>query len=59
MIAKYLLTKEPQLINMQNEDGETSLFLASVAEHAEMVDLLLTFGADVTIKNNEGEAAVF
>ena len=36
-------------------EGETALHLASRNEHLEVVKLLIERGADINIKNNEGE----
>lgn len=53
-ILKYLLEKgaNPNATEMQ---GNTPLFIANFADNKKVQDLLITFGADKTIKNNKGE----
>ena len=52
-----LLAARGAEINCQDEDQETPLHWAADYGHAAAVKLLLTLGADTTIKNREGETA--
>lgn len=51
----YILMYAPQLVNLQNSYGYTALMQA---ESAEMVNLLLAFGADISLKNDFGCTAL-
>ena len=44
-------------INVQNKDGDTPLILAAKNDQVEIVDMLLTFGADVDELNDDGYSA--
>ena len=44
-------------INVKNKDGDTPLILAAKNDQFEIVDMLLTFGADVDELNEHGDAA--
>ena len=45
--------KSEDLINSKSYSGETALFLATVNGHVECVKLLMEFGADVNMMNDE------
>ena len=45
--------KSEDVINSKAYSGETALFLATVNGHIECVKMLMDFGADVNIMNNE------
>jgi ankyrin repeat protein len=49
-----LIEQDSSLINMQNKDGRTALFIVTDAGNIEAVRFLLEHGADVNIKNNDG-----
>lgn len=53
ILLKYLLDKgaNPNIIDFQ---GSTPLFVANFADNQEVIDLLLKFGADPSIRNNKG-----
>ena len=53
-----LLLKEHVDINIQNENGETALMLASKNDHIQVVELLLKEHADVNIQNQDGHTAI-
>ena len=53
-----LLLKEHVDINIQDENGETALMLASKNGHIQVVELLLKEHADVNIKNQDGHTAI-
>lgn len=48
--VKSLLEEDPALIMSTDEDGYTPLHRACYSNHTEIVDLLLSRGADVTAK---------
>ncbi|PKK66956.1 ankyrin, partial [Rhizophagus irregularis] len=52
-IVKYLLTDNNIDINLQDNFGETALFLASALGNAKIVKLLLRNNANPNICNNE------
>jgi len=45
-------------VNVRDEDGQTSLILASAAGHTDVVQLLLVNGANVNEKDNDGWTAI-
>ena len=45
-------------VNLQNSLGETSLFLASYDENVPVVSLLLEYGADPNIPDNNGNLPI-
>ena len=53
-----LLLKEHVDINIQDENGETALMLASKNGHIQVVELLLKEHADVNIQNQDGLTAI-
>lgn len=52
-VLKHLLEKgaNPNVTDMQ---GNTPLFVANFADNKSVIDMLVSFGADTTIKNNKG-----
>jgi ankyrin repeat protein len=46
-------------VNLQDEEGWTSLMYASFLNNKEIVELLLDAGGDVHIKNDNGTTALF
>ncbi len=52
---KLLLEKEPGLVNEKTGTGNTPLFFAVFGGHSEVVDFLISKGAEVSDKNNAGE----
>ena len=52
-----LLDREPQLLNTQEEDGQTPLHYAAFNGHSEIVKLLIDRGADTSITDNDGTTA--
>ena len=44
-----------QLLDAQNKAGDTALHLAVRAQHAPLVDALISAGADTSIQNNAGQ----
>lgn len=57
-IIALLMEKEPQLVNVQDQDGSTALHLASACGHLACVSLLLKSGADLTLRNAIGQTAL-
>ena len=58
-VISYLLEHlTPDSVNLQNDDGATSLHWACVNGHKDAVALLLKAGADPTIKNLTGRSSV-
>ena len=53
-----LLLKENADVNIQNENGWTSLMLASLNGHSQVVELLLKANADVNIQDEDGWTAL-
>lgn len=52
------LLLQPNLIEAQNPDGETALFLTCTFTKTDMLKMLLKAGANVQIKNKNGETAL-
>ena len=52
-----LLQADPGLAQAQTVAGETALHAAAAAGHADIVELLLAYGADVNAADNHGETA--
>jgi serine/threonine-protein phosphatase 6 regulatory ankyrin repeat subunit B len=40
-------------VNLQNKDGWTALMLASYHGHINIINLLINYGADVNLKDND------
>jgi hypothetical protein len=57
--ARELLNFQPSEINRKSLIGSTALMYAARNNHVEVVDLLLQFGADVSIKSHKGSTALF
>ena len=53
ILLKYLLEKGAD-VNIRDFQGSTPLFVANFADNKEVIDLLIKFGADVTIRNDKG-----
>lgn len=54
LVSVGLLIKyDPSLVNIQNIDGDTALHRAAIYKHFEIIDYLISKGADKTIKNND------
>jgi acyl-CoA-binding protein len=53
-IVKYILNKNPQLMNCQNNSQETPLHMAVVCEHWDVAGILINAGASFDIKDAEG-----
>jgi len=56
-VVKKLLESKFIEINTQNKLGDTALIAASIKGRAEVVQALVTAGADTCLKNNAGEDA--
>lgn len=54
---QVLLEKRPQEVNAQTDIGITPLMMAATEGHAESVRMLLKFGADLALKDDEGLTA--
>jgi len=54
--AKFILSKEPELVDSKSSTGEIPLCLAAGEGHAKMVKLLVSKGAGVRAKGYDGEA---
>jgi len=53
-LAQFILDDEETNPNLQDDQGQTSLYLAVLAGHPSIVKLLMSKNADPTIKNLEG-----
>ena len=53
ILLKYFLEKGAD-VNIRDFQGNTPLFVANFADNKEVIDLLLKFGADPTIRNDKG-----
>jgi len=56
-IARLLLDRDKNLLDMQDSEGQTALHYAASCGHRELVSLLISFGADVEVKDNDGITA--
>jgi len=57
-IIKLILDKKA-LVNMQNQEGNTALIIATILENYDAMELLCRYGADVNICNNNQETALY
>ena len=51
-VITTLLSKEPSIINDEDESGNTALHLAALNGHSKIIDILIDFGAGVDPRNN-------
>lgn len=56
-IAEYLIAKYPELLNSLDFDGNSCLHIAVKSEMKEMVELLVSKGANLNTQNTIGETA--
>ncbi len=56
-LVKYLVLKNPKMIQVQNSDGETVLFEAARYGMPDMADYLLSQGVIIELKNKKGYTA--
>jgi ankyrin repeat protein len=56
--AKEFLDKRPLLIESRDAHGQTPLHYAAVRGDLAMINILLTYGADVMAKDNDGRTAL-
>ncbi len=56
--ARLLLAKEPGLLNLRDEDGDTALLHATKAGHAEIVGFLIQQGADINALDSDRQTAL-
>ncbi|KAG6622120.1 TKL protein kinase [Phytophthora cinnamomi] len=54
-IVTMLLEKNGELVNFQDREGSTAMHLAASCGYLECVKTLLTFGADITLRNAIGQ----
>ena len=52
MCSKYKID-----FNKNNEDGQSPIHIAAASRHYRFIDILLKYGAEMTIKNTHGETA--
>lgn len=57
-LAKFLLENVACDVNLKNNKGETAFMIATESRNVNIIKLLRAFGADVTVKNNEGYTAI-
>jgi len=53
-ICKFILKTDPQVINIPNNIGDTPLHKAAGRAKPPMMEILLSFGADVMTQNQDG-----
>eukprot|EP00092_Neocalanus_flemingeri_P013663 GFUD01014736.1.p1 GENE.GFUD01014736.1~~GFUD01014736.1.p1 ORF type:complete len:255 (-),score=67.80 GFUD01014736.1:755-1519(-) len=53
-IARLLLNRDKDLLDMQDSDGQTALHYAASCGHKELVIMLLEFGADMGVLDSDG-----
>jgi len=53
-----MLEDEPEIINAQNDKGDTPLLLSAYGGHKEAVEYLISRGADINAQNNHGDTAL-
>jgi len=56
-IARMLLDRDKDLLNMQDSDGQTALHYAASCGHKDLVTLLLKLGADTRVQDSDGVTA--
>src|SRR4029079_18644074 len=56
--VKLLLAQPGIKLDESNDDGDTALMVAAEHGHAEIVEMLLKAGADVSITDEAGETAI-
>jgi len=56
-IARLLLDRDKDLLDMQDSDGQTALHYAASCGHKELVNLLISLGADIGVKDSDGVTA--
>ena len=57
-ILELFLTKQPELVNTQNEDGGTPLHIAAANNNLKLLKLLLQYGAEVESSDINGKTAL-
>ncbi|KAL3665804.1 hypothetical protein V7S43_009232 [Phytophthora oleae] len=57
-IVTMLLEKNGKLVNFQDREGSTAMHLAASCGYLECVKILLSFGADITLRNAIGQTAL-
>jgi 7,8-dihydropterin-6-yl-methyl-4-(beta-D-ribofuranosyl)aminobenzene 5'-phosphate synthase len=57
--VKKLLNKNPDLLKTKDENGITPMHVAANGGHKEIIELLLSKGADANIKDNNGRTPLF
>ncbi|XP_069692291.1 ankyrin repeat domain-containing protein 49-like isoform X2 [Periplaneta americana] len=53
-VVRKLLMADPELINVKDKDGYTPLHRACYNDHEEIVDFLLSQGADIAARTEDG-----
>ena len=56
--VRELLTAHPDWVDVEDEEGETSLMEAAEDGHLEIVELLLKAGANINHQDHSGETAL-
>ena len=57
-VVVTILRERSNLVNTQNESGNTALIWSSQKRHESIVKLLLDHGADVNVQDNDGNTAL-
>ena len=55
LVSSYNMNETKQLLNKKDKHGHTPLYLAARKNHHRRLEMMLTMGGDVNIKNNYGE----
>jgi ankyrin repeat protein len=58
-LIEHHLLKTPDLINRENNYGDTALFIAVVHENIELITLLLNYGANIEHLNKTHHTPIF